>query len=174
MKKWYIALILFFSSTICAKDYGDDLIQATLFGDAERVSSLCSKDDVDVNFKNTQGLTALIVAAYYGRHDCAQRLIDEGADVDAQNNDGNTALMYACSKDYSSIVELLVHAGAQVNMQNTGGWTALMHAISFGTNDDIVRFLCEHGADLTMQDDEGNTALALAQECHRDDVVGYL
>jgi ankyrin repeat protein len=176
MKKiYFVCLLLIFCTAFAGStNLGDSLIRAAFFGDAEKISSLCSDDSVDVNFQNAQGLTALIVAALYGWQDCAQLLLDEGADVDAQTYDGNTALMYACSKDFGGIVQLLIDADAQVNIQNVGCWTALMYAIAFGVDDTIVYFLCEHGADVGMTDSEGATVLDLAQTCNRDGIIDYL
>jgi ankyrin repeat protein len=176
MKRIFFVFLLFFNWTVCAMHYdaGNKFVQAALLGDIETLSSLCNDNKVDVNFQNEYGLTALMVVVYCGRKDLAEVLVDKGADVDVQNKYGNTALMYACSRDWDPLVTLLIARGAQLNIQNAGGWTALMHAISFGTHDEVVRELCESGANIAMQDDEGNTALMLAQACGRDAIVEYI
>ena len=47
---------------------------------------------VDVNAKDKDGWTPLMVSVWHGNLDIAKLLVENGADVNAQNNDGNTAL----------------------------------------------------------------------------------
>jgi hypothetical protein len=49
----------------------------------------------DVNAKDDEGLTPLMIAAHYSTPEMVTLLIDAGADVNAKDDDGQTPLMYA-------------------------------------------------------------------------------
>ena len=57
--------------------------------------------------------------------------------------------------------------------QNEDGWTALMHASLFGYIE-IVKELIKAGANLNIQDVDGETALDRAKEKGFDDIVEFL
>jgi hypothetical protein len=59
-------------------------------------------------------------------------------------------------------VKLCRSLGMDVNQANSMGITALMGAANRGS-DDIIRFLVDEGADLTVQDNEHRTALDWAK-----------
>ena len=49
-----------------------------------------------VDMVDDDGWTALMRACNFGRHECAQALIDAQADLELMNRDGRNALMIAC------------------------------------------------------------------------------
>ena len=73
---------------------------------------------------NDYGYYPLHVAAYGGKEDIVQVLLEKGATVDVKDRDGATPLMKATEKDYPTIVELLLYWGADVEARDNGGWTA--------------------------------------------------
>lgn len=62
------------------------------------------------------------------------------------------------------VFKRLIKSGVQVNAVNTNGWTALMHAVDSSPyeNPNFVRQLLRFGADTTMKNNEGDTALDIA------------
>ena len=62
------------------------------------------------------------------------------------------------------VFKRLNKSGVQVNAVNTNGWTALMHAVDSSPyeNPNFVRQLLRFGADTTMKNNEGDTALDIA------------
>lgn len=80
-----------------------------------------------VNDKNDKGWSPIIVAAYYGRVDIINLLLEKGADVNDRNYRGTTVLMYA--KDYAlrecdnSIISHLVSKGADPYLEDWSGKT---------------------------------------------------
>lgn len=59
-------------------------------------------------------------------------------------------------------VESIIATGqAEINARDEGGWTPLMRATA-GDQLEIMRFSLENGADPTMRDRKGVTALKLA------------
>ena len=68
---------------------------------------------------------------------------------------------------------LLIFAGADVNAKNVESETPLMKAARRGSVE-CVQALLKRGADSTVRDNEGKSALALAREGGNDDVVSLL
>ena len=72
-----------------------------------------------VNDRNEKGWSLIIVAAYYGRKDVVEYLLDCGANVNDTNNKGTSVLMYA--KEYclnemdSSLFKFLLKSGADID-----------------------------------------------------------
>ena len=84
------------------------------------------------------GVTALHIAAFWGRLEVVEFLVGAGADVNATNNDGDTALHLAAWEGHLEVVEFLVGAGADVNAADDDGDTALHLAARHG---DVVDYL---------------------------------
>ena len=69
--------------------------------------------NADVNARNNNGLTALMVASYNGHTEIARILIENGADVNVRINKGWTALKIALQNGHIAIANLLRAHGAQ-------------------------------------------------------------
>ena len=67
---------------------------------------------MDVNVKNDEGETPLIVASMCGCNEITEVLIGKGASVNEKDNDKQSALHYASEKGFNEIVEQLIMAGA--------------------------------------------------------------
>ncbi|MDA0902485.1 MAG: ankyrin repeat domain-containing protein, partial [Proteobacteria bacterium] len=70
------------------------------------------KNDLDINFKNKEGNTALIIAVVNKNKEMASYLIENGADVDVSNVEGCTALMVAVYSGQDEIAISLLEHGA--------------------------------------------------------------
>ena len=117
----------------------------------------------NVNWKDANGSTALIVAAqHHDNVDMIKLLIEKGADVNADDKQGETALMMAAYNGYADIVRMLAEKGADLNMKNYQGSTALLRACADRPSADVVRVLIEKGADINIRDNIGQTALGEA------------
>ena len=86
----------------------------------------------NMNVKNIDGWTALIIASTNGHTKIVAMLLEKGADVNAKNNGGWTALHLASQDGYKKIVEMLLEKGADVNAKTNNGWTALKLASQEG------------------------------------------
>ena len=64
----------------------------------------------EVNAKDMEDTTALIMAAYKGHAETVRVLLEGGANVNGQNNDGGTALMIAAYEGESDTVKTLLSA----------------------------------------------------------------
>jgi ankyrin repeat protein len=101
-------------------------------------AELFIKAGMDINSRDKDGSTALMVTSEKGESEMAQLLIQNGADVNANNIDGYTALMYAAYKGNLEIAELLIKNKADVNAKDKDGWTALRYASIQGRNDMVA------------------------------------
>jgi ankyrin repeat protein len=112
----------------------------------------------------TNGTTPLEVAisSMYSSSDMTMILIQAGADVKAADSEGGTPLWSAVDEEPPHVVEELLKRGASPNVQihSTGfsGWTPLHLAAMHGLKDH-VELLLRYGADPTITNDEGQTAL---------------
>lgn len=117
---------------------------------------------VDVNARDAEGHTALMLAAFNGHVDVLRYLLDAGAGVGLKDRVGRTALMYASTGSSLITVQELLKHGAPVNEVDAGEhWSALMYAAAEGQHD-IVKALLAKGADPTLLDDDGDTAQSFA------------
>jgi ankyrin repeat protein len=67
----------------------------------------------DVNAKDQDGSTALMMAASIGKRDIVQLLLDSNADVNATTVGGDTVVRIASYKGHREVVQMLKQAGAK-------------------------------------------------------------
>ena len=127
------------------------------------------KHGADVNKAASSGFTPLIVAANHrGAADVVRMLVDHGALVEPSNpkpaHDASP-LFYAAWSGNEPAVALLLARGARADVKmQVGGFiplTALEMAVAQG-NDDVVRTLVAHGANVNQTDDIGISMLDAA------------
>ena len=100
---------------------------------------------VDVDHKNSEGRTALMIASYAGHQQCVQMLTSANANVDIQDNKGYTALMLATECNSIDIVSHLLSVNAGVNLQTQEDDTALTIACR-NCQADISKLLLDYDA----------------------------
>ncbi len=82
--------------------------------------------------------------------------------------------MYASTGPNASTVRVLLKNGATINTIDKGEqWTALMFAAAEGQAE-IVDLLLTHGADRTLKDTDGDTALQFAIQRKQQAVIKML
>jgi ankyrin repeat protein len=149
------------------------LMEAAFTGNLEDVRRLVN-DGTPVNAIDTEKRTPLMFASFNGHAPVAEYLLDVGAEIDSKDSNGRTALMYASSGPFGETVKLLLTRGAEVNVQGTlEGFTSLMTAAAEGQLE-VVRHLLDHGADRSLEDTDGDTALTFARQNGHAEVVKLL
>jgi ankyrin repeat protein len=105
----------------------------------------------------------LTSAVMYKRDDIASLLLHYGADIGVQTTNGTTVLHWAAldADDGTPMLEVLLSHKADINARDKDGRTPLMYAVDAGPEN--VRFLLLRGADPSIQDRKGQTALHLAR-----------
>lgn len=97
------------------------------------------------------------------------RLITEGADVNIRNCDDASVLIYVAGRDAFSdedaktLAIKLLEAGADINLKTSCGNTAGIWSTR-QKRDTLTCYLIEHGADVTAQNDKGQTLESLAEQ----------
>ena len=79
----------------------------TAFWGYTKLAGILVLNGADINARDNNGDTALIVAASFRKAEMVKLLLDYKANVNIKNQDGDTALMIAESKGFSDIVTLL-------------------------------------------------------------------
>ena len=106
--------------------------------------------------------------------DGARLLLDQGANIDAQTSSGDTALIVAgWNTQNLDLIRLLVERDANVDIPNNNGDTPVMDAAYLGKVD-ILEFLLKSGADSTLKNRRGQTAMDLAKEKKNDGAIRAL
>jgi ankyrin repeat protein len=102
----------------------------------------------NVNKQNNRGISALMLAVWYGRSKIVELMQTNKANVNAADNDGDTAIFFAARHDrrganHAKTVEFLLKHGADRHHKNNNGATALDLARDHGFLD-LVRVLTSH------------------------------
>lgn len=125
---------------------------------------------INVESKNLQDESPLMLAALQGLSDLCQQLIGMGADV---NKPGWTPLHYAATHGHLTVMNLLLENHAYIDAASPNGTTPLMMAARYGTTA-AVKLLLESGADPLVKNDQHLTALDFAQLARRPDAIEIL
>ena len=87
----------------------------------------------DVEEKDEDGWTPLLIAVYFGHTEVCELLLEKGkANIEEIDDDGDTALNLAATKGDASTVALLLSKGARVDTRNKNGFTPLLAAAAEG------------------------------------------
>ena len=186
------------------------LLAAALAGDADGVTR-AARDGADLETRDADDRTALLIAATKDHVDVAKALVELGADPNAldnrhdtpwlvtgvtgsvamleallpakpdltiRNRYGGISVIPACERGHVEYVRRVVQTDTDVNHVNDLGWTALLEAVILGDGSDtyqeIVRILLAAGADRSIADNDGVTALEHAVTMEQSEVVSIL
>jgi hypothetical protein len=119
-------------------------------------------------------MTHLRSASFHNRVAVVSCLLELGADADKTVPGNYTPLGVAALKGHQEVVELLVEVGnAQLNKQSVNGMTAL-HGAAVRNQLEPSKYLVARGCSLTVQDNDGRTALDIATLFDRPQLVQFL
>jgi len=134
------------------------------------------KFKVQINAKNTEGKTALHMAAEKGNNKILNFLLDNEADPNIRTDEGFSALCLAASQGFDGTVVLLLNCTPPPDTEasdSKSGRTALLWAAE-KCHAHTVQKLIEKGADIEAVARTGETALMLACDLNKQDVVKVL
>jgi len=134
-----------------------NLFSAAANDDVATIGTLLSKG-VDIDARDGDGRTALLLATHGNKVDAARALIDAGADVNAKDNIHDSPYLYAGARGHLEILMMTLAHGADLKSTNRYGGTALIPAAERG-HVETVRTLIEAGVDVDHVNNLGWTAL---------------
>ncbi|XP_068185584.1 ankyrin repeat and SOCS box protein 9-like isoform X1 [Antennarius striatus] len=109
---------------------------------------------------SSQASSPIHKAAEKGQAECIEPLVQHGADVDQYINQSGVPLHVACSNQHLSTVKKLLQLGANAN--NCVSGESPLHIASRLSNPELVSVLLDHGASLSLKNNEGKHPLDLA------------
>ena len=104
----------------------------------------------DVNCRNNDGYTPLMLAARTGVRRVVKLSLKAGANVNDVNWNGDTALVCAVRKGCDNCANELIARGADVNIINCEGNTALLYAAEVA-DEKSLELLIKSGADVNIR-----------------------
>jgi ankyrin repeat protein len=136
-----------------AKPIASELVTAIRDADDLAMRSLLASG-AQVNARDANRNTPLILAAFYASPKCVELLLKKGADVNAANTAGVSGMIRAATSFEKA--RLLVNAGADVRVRTTDlGNTPLILAARRAGNSRTVKLLLARGASATEHNNAG-------------------
>ena len=124
------------------------------------------KAGAEIDQTDETGKTALMYASAFCGPEFIDFFIRNKADINHADNEGMTPLMMAVAQNpRMDTLETLLRYGAQVATQTKNGMTPLMYS-STNPNNQIAIYLLSQGADITIEDNNHQTALMWALKPH--------
>jgi ankyrin repeat protein len=137
------------------------LLQAAREGNLDRLKQSLARG-ADVNSRNTEGWTPLMIAVHLGHQEIIRALLEhEPSQVNARNHHGWTPLRFAVEMGDAETLKMLLASGAEANAPDHEGTTALMQAAGEG-NLECLEILLAAGADYRARNKMGETASHIA------------
>ncbi|XP_037122430.1 ankycorbin isoform X1 [Syngnathus acus] len=137
------------------------LLAAVEHGEAEKVASLVAKKGASPVKLDSEGKSALHVAASRGHVDCLVALLSHGADPTVADVAGLNPLHLAAKNNHTECCKRLIQSKCPVDAVDGSGRSALHHA-ALGGKIQTVQFLCELKSAINLKDADGHTPLLLA------------
>jgi uncharacterized protein len=133
-----------------------------------RTARLLLNRGANLEARDRNGSTPLILAAGNGETAVVKLFLDRGADIEARDDYGQTPLIRAACDcpsvdmpDTDGSVGLLLTRGANIEARDKEGSTALMAAAAWGRTW-ILQILLDNGAQIEARNSDGNTALIIS------------
>lgn len=150
------------------KKINEKFLSAVSHEDIDKINILLDEENedgtisVDVNARNKNEDTAMIIASENGNLKAVGSLLFYDADLSLKGANGDNALIRAAQKGCFDVVEKLLHHRVNINSTNDFNRTALMEAAENGYLR-VVKLLLKKGAKPSIKDNFGKTALDLVK-----------
>ncbi|KAK6540060.1 hypothetical protein TWF694_008890 [Orbilia ellipsospora] len=174
-----IFALLLISNYIEAKWSGEHgqtaLSYAAAAGWKKVVQLLLLQEGVDVDHKDINGRTPLLLAAIRGKDEIVQLLIDGGADIESEDSNGRTPLFRAASSGKIEVVRLLLATGRiDANAKDRYAQMSPLHYAAESGDRGVVQLLLDKGVNIESKDKSGQTPLSRAASLKHADAVQLL
>ena len=146
------------------------LFMALQDGSLKVAEALIAWPKTNVEWRSTKDESPLMIAALKGHKELVKKLVARDADV---NKTGWTPLHYAATAGHLEIIELLLEEHAYIDAESPNKSTPLMVAAQYGSSQ-AVKLLLESGADPTLRNELGLSAVEFAQRGNRPDAAAMI
>jgi uncharacterized protein len=143
------------------------LFLALQLGSLKAADVLIAWPKTQVEWRSAKDESPLMIAALKGYQEQVRKLIARDADV---NKTGWTPLHYAATAGNVEMIALLLDENAYIDAESPNKTTPLMMAAMYGSTP-AVRALLEAGADPTLRNQLGLSAVDFAQRGKRPDAA---
>ena len=152
-----------------------ELLLISQKGDKEKLYELLSLNQIDINFQNENGWSALHFACDEGNFKISKILIKSKINLNLKTNEKKTALHISTYRGYFDITKLLIESGAKINLRDNEQNLPLHICASQGY-DELLNFILEKNTTgLKIKNLYGKTPLDLAKkESTREIINKYL
>ena len=105
----------------------------------EIINYLIKNTKIDINSKDKNGNTPLLMACYFRNNEIILKLLENGADPNKQNIFGNTPLIISYYFKNEKVIQELIKKGADKSIQNKYGNNYLSIAQNNNNNNNRKR-----------------------------------
>ncbi|XP_010873705.2 E3 ubiquitin-protein ligase MIB2 isoform X2 [Esox lucius] len=144
--------------------YGDTPLHDAIAKDFRNIIEiLVVVPNIDFTQQNNRGFNLLHHAALKGNKLATEKILARARQlVDVKKEDGFSALHLAALNNHREVAEILLKEGrCDVNIRNNRNQTPLQLVVTQG-HGDLVQLLVAEGADVNMEDEDGDTAMHVA------------
>ncbi|XP_037608153.1 ankycorbin isoform X2 [Sebastes umbrosus] len=149
------------------------LLAAVEHGEVEKLASLLAKKGASAIKLDSEGKSALHVAAARGQTDCLSVILAHGADLSITDAAGFNPLHLAAKSNHIECCKKLIQSKCPIDAVDSSGKAALHHAAASG-NIQIVQLLCELKSPINLKDADGLTPLLLSAKHGHAEVCSTL
>lgn len=165
--------IIFNKKDFSSKSYLDELFYTIEMKNCQAAKTLINNHPNILKTEDNSGFTPIHKAAFEGRNDVIELLLEKGIDIDIKNRDNKSPLHYAVINGKLDTTKYLLLKGANINLRDNFNRVPLHEAVSY-LNLKVVKELIKKGADINSQDKKGRTPLYIAVNNRSKDIVLFL
>ncbi len=154
----------------CGNSQADFALSQAVFKRDIAAAKQAIDDGADVDGKDRNRSTHLLLAASKGDKETADLLIANGADVNAKDGGlvpplhfESTPLHSAVGGNHKEVAELLIAKGADVNAKGVLDGNTPLHWAAWNGHTEVAEFLIEKGAHVNAKNGLDQTPLNLAE-----------
>lgn len=123
-------------------------------------------------YRNSKGMTSLMMAVGRDNNDFAEYLMEQGADVNALDDYGMAALVFAANRNNARLTQLLRRHGARIELVKDN-LTGLMIAVR-NSSFELIRVMNPTEDEINIRADDGWSAIYFAIRREDPQILKFL